>query len=221
VPGGPWFTVLGVAANAKNSGLAEEDAPEYYQLWRSDAADWQQPHSAVLLVETALAPRALGPWIRTQIGAIDGTVPVDVETLNDRIGRLADRPRFETALLSFFALTGLAMAVIGLYGVMAYRAVQRTQEIGVRMALGARRVDILRLILAEGGRLIVAGTSIGLVAALALSRLLKSMLFSIGAHDPLSFAGVTITLATVALLATLLPARRAASVEPSAALRTE
>jgi len=221
VPGGPWFTVVGVAANAKNSGLAEEDAPEYYQLWRSEAGDWQQPHSAVLLVETGLAPRALGPWIRTQIGAIDATVPVDVETLNERVGRLADRPRFETALLSFFALTGLAMAVIGLYGVMAYRAVQRTQEIGVRMALGARRSDILRLILSEGGRLIVAGTSIGLVAALALSRLLKSMLFSIGPHDPLSFAGVTVMLATVALLATLIPARRAASIEPSQALRTE
>jgi ABC-type antimicrobial peptide transport system permease subunit len=90
-----------------------------------------------------------------------------------------------------------------------------------RVALGARRADIMRLILAEGGRLILAGTSIGLLAALALSRLLKSLLYTISPHDPLSFAAVTITLTTVALLATLLPARRAASVEPSAALRTE
>jgi len=221
VPGGPWFTVLGVAANVKNSGLGEEDAPEYYQLWRAVAEDWQQPHSAVLLVKTAVAPRALAPWIRTQIGAVDATVPVDVQTLNERVGKLADRPRFETALLSFFAFTGLVMAVIGLYGVMAYRAAQRTQEIGVRMALGARRPDILRLVLLEGAHLIVIGTSIGLVAALALSRVLKSLLFNIGPRDPLSYAVVTVTLATVALLATLLPARRAASVEPSEALRAE
>ena len=221
VPGGPWFTVLGVAANVKNSGLGEEDAPEYYQLWRASAEDWQQPHSAVLLVKTAVAPQALAPWIRTQIGTIDPTVPVDVQTLNERVGKLADRPRFETALLSFFALTGLVMAIIGLYGVMAYRAAQRTQEIGVRMALGARRPDILRLILIEGARMILIGTSIGLVAALALSRVLKSLLFNIGPRDPLSYAIVTVTLATVALLATLLPARRAASVDPSEALRAE
>ena len=221
VPNGPWFTVLGVAANAKNFGLAEEDAPEYYQLWRAAADDWQQPHSAVLLVKTALPPRALAPWIRTQIGAIDPTVPVDVQTLQERVAKLADRPRFETALLSFFALTGLVMAVIGLYGVMAYRAVQRTQEIGVRMALGARRPDILRMMLLEGARLILIGTSIGLVAALALSRLLKSLLFTIGPHDPLSYAAVTVMLALVGLLATLLPARRAASVDPSEALRAE
>jgi len=221
VPGGPWFTVLGVAANVKNSGLGEEDAPEYYQLWRASADDWQQPHSAVLLVKTAFAPRALAPWIRTQIGAIDATVPVNVQTLNERVGKLADRPRFETALLSFFALMGLVMAVIGLYGVMAYRALQRTQEIGVRMALGARRPDILRLILSEGLRLIVVGTTVGLAAALALSRVLKSLLFSVSPHDPLSFVAVTAALATVALLATLLPARRAASVEPSEALRAE
>jgi ABC-type antimicrobial peptide transport system permease subunit len=148
-------------------------------------------------------------------------VPVDVQTLNERVGKLADRPRFETALLSFFALTGLVMAIIGLYGVMAYRAAQRTQEIGVRMALGARRPDILRLILIEGARMILIGTSIGLVAALALSRVLKSLLFNIGPRDPLSYAIVTVTLATVALLATLLPARRAASVDPSEALRAE
>jgi ABC-type lipoprotein release transport system permease subunit len=221
VPNGPWFTVLGVAANVKNSGLGAEDAPEYYQLWRAEAEDWQQPHSAVLLVKTALAPKALAPWIRTQIAAVDATVPVDVQTLNERVGRLGDRPRFETALLGFFALTGLAMAVIGLYGVMAYRAAQRTQEIGVRMALGARRPDILRLILLEGARMILTGISIGLVAALALSRVLKSLLFTIGPHDPLSYITVTMTLTIVALLATLLPARRAASVDPSTALRAE
>lgn len=221
VPNGPWFTVEGVAANAKNSGLGEQDTPEYYQLWREAADDWQQPHSAVLMVKTALAPQAVAPWIRTQIGAIDPSVPVDVQTMNERVGRLAARPRFEAALLGFFALTGLVMAVIGLYGVMAYRAVQRTSEIGVRMALGARRFDIAQLVLIEGLRLILVGMPIGLVVALIVSRVLKSMLFSIGPADPVSYAIVTLSLAMAALLATSLPARRAASVDPSVALRAE
>jgi hypothetical protein len=137
VPGGPWFTVLGVAANVKNSGLREEDAPEYYQLWRASPDDWQQPHSAVLLAKTALNPRALAPWIRMQIGAIDATVPINVQTLNERVGKLADRPRFETALLGFFALTGLAMALIGLYGVDGLP--RRAAQPGDRHTHGAGR----------------------------------------------------------------------------------
>jgi predicted permease len=221
VPVGPWFTVLGVAANVKNSGLGAEDEPEYYQLWRGVAEDWQQPHSAVLIVKTAVAPQALTPWIRAQIGGIDATVPVDVETLDERVGKLADRPRFETALLGFFALTGLLMAVIGLYGVIAYLAAQRTQEIGVRMALGADRADILRLIFAEGLRLVVIGGVVGTVAALAVSRVLKSLLFSVGPHDPVSYIGVAILLGLVALAATLIPARAAMKTDPMAALRVE
>jgi predicted lysophospholipase L1 biosynthesis ABC-type transport system permease subunit len=221
VPGGPWFTVLGVAANVKNSGLRADDTPEYYQLWRTAADDWQQPHSAVLMVKTALAPQAVEPWIRAQIGGVDATVPVDVQTLNERVVKLADRPRFETALLGFFAIIGLIMAVIGLYGVMAFRTVQRTQEIGVRMALGAQRPDILRLVLSEGMRLVFVGSVVGLVAALSLSRVLKSLLFSVGPHDPVSYIAVTVVLAMVALIAVLLPARRAASVDPSEALRAE
>jgi predicted permease len=221
VPAGPWFTVLGVAANVKNSGLGAEDEPEYYQLWRGVAEDWQQPHSAVLIVKTALAPQALTPWIRAQIGGIDATVPVDVETLDERVGKLADRPRFETALLGFFALTGLSMAVIGLYGVIAYIAAQRTQEIGVRMALGADRADILRLIFAEGLRLVVLGGVAGMVAALAVSRVLKSLLFSVGPQDPVSYIAVAILLGLVALAATLIPARAAMKTDPMAALRVE
>jgi predicted permease len=221
VPVGPWFTVLGVAANVKNSGLGAEDEPEYYQLWRGVAEDWQQPHSAALVVKTTLAPQALAPWIRMQIGGIDPTVPVDVETLDERVGKLADRPRFETALLGFFALTGLSMAVIGLYGVIAYMAAQRTQEIGVRMALGADRADILRLIFAEGLRLVVIGGVVGIVAALAVSRVLKSLLFSVGPHDPVSYITVAILLGLVAMAATLIPARAAMKTDPMAALRVE
>ena len=221
VPGGPWFTVQGVAANVKNSGLNAEDEPEYYQLRRDVAEDWQQAPSAVLVVKTSVPPHAVVPWIRAQIGGVDPTVPVDIEALGERVGKLADRPRFETALLGFFAFTGLAMAVIGLYGVIAYMAAQRTQEIGVRMALGADRGDVLRLILGEGMRLIAAGAVLGLVVALALSRVLKSLLFGVGPRDPVSFVGVALLLVAVAVLATLLPAQRAASIQPMDALRAE
>jgi ABC-type antimicrobial peptide transport system permease subunit len=137
------------------------------------------------------------------------------------VSTLADRPRFATALLGFFAFTGLLMAVIGLYGVIAFIATQRTQEIGVRMALGAGRFDILRLITWEGVRLIALGGIVGLGTALGMSRLLKSLLFSIGPHDPISFIGVALLLTLVALAATLIPARAAMKVEPVVALRYE
>jgi putative ABC transport system permease protein len=221
VPGGPWFTVQGVTANVKNSGLSEEDEPEYYQLWRSEAEDWQQPHSAALVVKTALAPAAMAPLIRAQISAIDSTVPVDVETLSERVSSLADRPRFETALLTFFSCTGLAMAIIGLYGVVTFMAVQRTQEIGIRMALGATRANVLRLILREGFRLAGLGCIVGLAASLSLSRVLQNVLFGVSPHDPVSFAAVTLLLALVALIAIFVPARSAMNTDPMTALRTE
>jgi hypothetical protein len=205
VPGGPWFTVEGVAANVKNSGLSADDEPEYYQLWRAEAEDWQQPHSAAFVVKTTLAPAAMAPWIRTQLSAINSTVPVEIETLNESVSGLADRPRFETALLSFFAGTGLLMAIIGLYGVVTFMAQQRTQEICIRMALGASRGNVLRLILGEGFRLILIGGALGLVAALVLSRVLQSVLFNVSPYDPLSFAAVTVLLALVRLLPSLSP----------------
>ena len=221
VPDGPWYTVAGVAADVKNSGLAGDDEPEYYQLRRNVVEDWQQAPSAALVVRTSLSPQALAPWIRAQIGGIDATVPVDIETLDERVGKLADRQRFETALLVFFALTGMAMAVIGLYGVIAYMAVQRTQEIGVRMALGAERSDILRLIFGEGLRLVALGGLVGIGTALVVSRVLKSLLFHVGPHDPVSYIAVAILLGVVALAATLIPARAAMRTDPMAALRVE
>jgi ABC-type antimicrobial peptide transport system permease subunit len=137
------------------------------------------------------------------------------------VSKLADRPRFETVLLGFFAFCGLLMAVIGLYGVIAFMAAQRTQEIGVRMALGATRLDILRLIAGEGIRLIVLGGVLGLTTALAAAQLLKSLLYNVGTHDPLVYAAVALLLAVVALMATLIPARAAMRVEPVVALRFE
>ncbi|HEX6495265.1 MAG TPA: FtsX-like permease family protein, partial [Acidobacteriaceae bacterium] len=133
----------------------------------------------------------------------------------------ADRPRFETALLSFFAITGLLMAIIGLYGITACAATQRTQEIGVRMALGATRANILLLVIWEGVRLILLGGALGLLSALVTAHLLRTMLFSIGPYDPLSFLAVAALLAIVALAAIFIPARTATQLDPVTALRYE
>ena len=216
---GPSYTIVGVAGNVKNAGLTGEDDPEYYTLRRNRAEDWSG--HAVLLLETSLPASVVAPWVQSQIAQIDPIAPVEIEPLTQTVSKLADRPRFETALLGFFACTGLAMAVIGLYGVIAFMAVQRTQEIGVRMALGASRLNILRLILREGLRLVALGGAVGLVAALLLSRVLKSLLFGIGPHDPASYIAVTVLLTLVALAATLIPARSAMKTDPMAALRWE
>ncbi|MGO9336218.1 MAG: ADOP family duplicated permease [Terracidiphilus sp.] len=219
VPAGPWCTVVGVAANVKNGGLSGADEPEFYRLRRSIAEDWT-PWNAMVL-KTSLPPEAVAPWVRAQIAQIDPTLPIEVETLSESVSKLADRPRFETALLGFFAFCGLLMAVIGLYGVISFVATQRTQEIGVRMALGATRMNILRLIAGEGVRLIVLGGVLGLGAALAAAQLLKSLLFNVGPYDPVVYAGVVGVLGVVALAATLIPARAAMRVEPVVALRYE
>lgn len=215
----PPYTVVGIAANVKNGGLAGQEDPEYYLLRGNFADDWGL--HTVIVLETAFSPLTVAPWVRSQIARIDLTAPVEIETLAQRVSTLADRPRFATALLGFFAFTGLLMAVIGLYGVISFIATQRTQEIGVRMALGAGRFDILRLITWEGVRLIALGGAVGLGTALGMSRLLKSLLFSVGPHDPVSFIGVALLLTLVALAATLIPARAAMKVEPVVALRYE
>jgi hypothetical protein len=214
------YTVVGVAENLKNGGLVEPDEPEIYFLRYSAAENWGG-RAPLLIVDSVLSTEATVPWVRSQIAQLDPTVPVATETLNEQVSKLADRPRFETALVGFFAFCGLLMAVIGLYGVISFVATQRTQEIGVRMALGATRVDILRLISGEGVRLIVAGGVIGLAASVATAQLLKSLLYEVKPHDPAMYAVATFLLVLVALAATLIPARAAMKVEPTVALRYE
>ena len=217
---GPVFTVVGVAGEVKNGGLAGGDEPEFDELRTSLHPElWDNHHFFIL--RSSLPAAVLAPWIRARVAALDSVAPVEIATMNETVSRLADRPRFETALLGFFAFCGLLMAVIGLYGVIAFVAAQRTQEIGVRMALGATRADILRLIAGEGVRLIVLGGVVGLGAALGAAQLLKSLLFGVGTYDPGTYVGVALMLGVVALAATLVPARAAMRVEPVVALRCE
>jgi putative ABC transport system permease protein len=220
-----WHTVVGVAANVKNGGLTGEEQPEYYVLRRNRAEDWDRGgtwgRTSVVVVRSALPPEEISGWIRSQVAALDPTLPVDIATLRQRVAKLADQPRFQTTLVSFFAATGLVLAMIGLYGVIAYLVAQRTQEIGVRMALGADKGDIVRLVMGRSLRLILSGIAVGLAASLAATRVLSSLLYSIGPHDPVTFGLVTLVLVLVAIAAALIPARSATSVNPIVALRCD
>jgi putative ABC transport system permease protein len=216
---GPVYTIAGIAGNVKNAGLAGQDDPEFYILKTSHPEGWDGHH--FFLLDTAFPATVVAPWIRTQIAHLEPNAPVEIETLSRDVDKLADRPRFETALLGFFAASGLLMAIIGLYGVISYVATQRTQEIGVRMAVGATRADILRLITMEGVRLIVLGGVLGLGAALAAAQLLKSLTFHVRPRDPATYIAVVSLLGLVALAATLIPARAAMRTDPGEALRHE
>jgi putative ABC transport system permease protein len=213
--------VVGVSDNVKNSGLTEQSDPEMYTLRRSVSGDWGGGNHLMVIVDSAMPVAAIEPWVRSDVSSIDHTIPVELEPLNQSLNRLADRPRFETTLLGFFALTGLVLAVVGLYGLVAFMTTQRTHEIGVRMALGTTRGDILRLIVNDGLRMVVAGGAVGLAAALALAHVLRALLYQTSAYDTLAFVAVSAVLCVVAGAAVLLPAREGMKVEPTVALRYE
>jgi putative ABC transport system permease protein len=217
---GPVFTVVGVAGDVKNAGLTGQDEPEYYQLWSSRQPDTWGRHS-VYMLETVLPAGVVASWLRTQIGGIDPTAPVEIQPMTRAVASLADRPRFEAALVSFFAICGLILAVIGLYGVIALIAAQRTLETGIRMALGATPGDILLQIGGEGMRLIALGGVVGLAVALVEVRLLRGLLFGVSPYDLGTYLAVVVLLVAVALLAIVLPVRRAMRVDPAVALRSE
>jgi putative ABC transport system permease protein len=214
--------VVGVADDVKNNGLTEDSDPEMYTLRRSvpNSIDWGGSHLMVI-VDSAMPGPTIEPWIRSEVSSMDRTIPVEMEPLNQSLNRLADRPRFETTLLGFFALTGLVLAVIGLYGLIAFMTTQRTHEIGVRMALGATRANILRLIANDGLRMVLVGLAVGLGTALAVSHILKTLLFQVGIYDPLTYIAVALLLSLVALVAILIPARAGTRVEPAVTLRAE
>jgi putative ABC transport system permease protein len=164
----------------------------------------------------------LGEAVRRVVESVDPNVPVhSVSSMNDIIARsVADR-RFALELLGLFAMVALLLATVGIYGVMSYSFSQRTHELGIRIALGAQRWDILRMALAEGMRIVVIGLALGIAGAVMLTRIFRSMLFGVGAGDPITFISVSIILAGVALLACYIPARRATRVDPLAALREQ
>jgi putative ABC transport system permease protein len=215
-PGAWRRVVIGVVGDSRQLGLDSPPRPEMFFPSRS-----QFPNLA-LVVRTAGDPLRMASAVTGQVWAVDKDQPVhDVQAMDHVVDDSISQRRFNMLLLALFAATALVMAAVGIYGVLAYAVSRRTQEIGIRMALGAQTGDVLRLVGREGFVLALAGIGIGLVGALALTRLMSSLLFGVSPTDAATFAAVPALLAAVALAACYLPARRAARVDPTVALRYE
>jgi putative ABC transport system permease protein len=216
-----WSTIIGVVEDTKNAGMDKQAGPELY-LQAHQIAQFGLSTNMNFVVRTDGDPRALAAGIRNAVREVDPSLPVyGLRPMSEVIERSMVQPRFLSILLATFSSIALFLAAIGIYGVMAYSVAQRTQEIGVRMALGAQRVHVLRLVFGQGFLLLVVGTLIGLAGAFGLTRLMHSLLFEITPTDPLTYSGVVVLLAVVALLACYIPARRATKVDPLVALRYE
>ncbi|HKG90263.1 MAG TPA: ABC transporter permease [Gemmatimonadaceae bacterium] len=217
--GGSPHAVIGVVGAIRQAGLDQQPLPEiYFPYTEGGTIGWLR--DMTLVIKTTVPPEGIVAQLRQAVRAADPTQPIfQVATMREVIATsLADR-RMTLSLLAVFATIALLLAAAGLYGVIAYLVAQRTREIGIRVALGAQKRDVLRLMMRHGASLTAAGIALGLVGSVALTRLLQSLLFGVSARDPVTFLSVAAVLAAVALLATYFPARRATRVDPMVALR--
>jgi len=211
-----WRTVVGVVADTHDFGLDAQSPPVYY------LPQPQLPENQMVVTLRTSNPAALAPELRATLAAIDPAQPVDwVEPYADRVGSALAARRFPLQLLAAFATLALALSALGIYGVTSYAVTQRTKEIGVRIAIGAQPRDVLAMVMGRTLRLACIGVGVGLMVALLGARVLASQLYGVGARDPLTYAGIAVLLAAVALFASWLPARRATRVDPAVALRAE
>ena len=213
----PPREIVGVVGPVLDKGLDEQPLPTIYfpSLQRPD-------QTMSLVVRTALPASTILPGIKDAIWRVDKDQPIfNVRAMDQIVAGITSAQRVAFLTLDAFALLALALAAIGIYGVTSYAVTQRIHEIGVRVALGAQRGDILSMVVLSGIKLVGAGVLIGLVASFGVTRLMASLLFGVNASDPLTFVGVAVLLFAVALLACYVPARRAATVDPMVALRYE
>jgi putative ABC transport system permease protein len=216
----PWMEVVGVVGDVLQN-LGNSPAAEMYLPYRQ--ADALLPvFQLSLVIRTATEPHAAVSSLRSAVAEIDPNQPVvNMRSMEENISTNVAQPRFRAWLIGIFAVLALVLAAVGVYGVMSYTVTLRTSEIGVRVTMGAQPQDVFRIIVGEGLRLALLGVGVGLVTALALTRLLRSFLFGISAYDPITFIGVSLILTIVAVAACYFPARRATLVDPLVALRYE
>jgi predicted permease len=212
-----WRTIVGVVGDVRQEGPAQPSYPQIYLPFAQVSS-----RSLLVALRTGGDPLALVTPVKHAVAALDPALAVGrVATMEERLAGAVARPRVNALLLGGFAGTALLLAVVGIYGVIAYGVVQRTREVGVRMALGAQREDVVRLVLRSALAPVLAGTALGMLGALAGGRLLRGLLFGVSPTDPTIFGLVAALLLAVALLAGYLPARRATRVDPLIALRSE
>jgi putative ABC transport system permease protein len=212
-----WFEIVGVAADVRSLELQKEPEPDFF-------ATYSQVSSAGMsfVIRASAEPTSLAAAARNAIQEVDAQLPVsDIKAMEEIVYESIAQPRFNLLLLGVFASVAIALAAAGIYGVMAYTVTQRTQEIGIRMALGAQASDVLRLVVGQGMLLTLSGVGLGLIAARSLTHLMKSLLYGISAIDTMTFALIALLLTGVALAACYIPARRATKVDPMVALRYE
>jgi predicted permease len=211
-----WSEVVGVVGHIKHYGVDRESRESLY------LSTYQRSNGITLVVRTQGDPMLLVDPIRRAVLQLDPDLPIsDIQTLQAIVTDFALIRRLTTNILGLFAVTALLLSVLGIYGVIAYSVSQRTNEIGIRMAMGACVGDILRLILTHGGKLVLIGTVIGLMGAFVVTRLMNSILYEVTVKDPITFSLVTVILASATLLACYIPARRATRINPMEALRYE
>ena len=209
-----WLTIVGLVGDMRHRGLDLDPKPEYY------LAHNQTPYRGMILtVRSAQDPRSLTSAIRREISRLDPDLPAaNVRTLDQVAADSVAPRRLSVILIGVFAAVALVLASVGIYGVMSFLVVQRTHEIGVRMALGAQRADVLRLVIGGAAKLVLIGTGIGLLLGVISSHALRALLFNVGAFDLMTFVTVTLALIVVSLLASYIPAVRATRADPMIAL---
>jgi predicted permease len=219
----PVRTVIGVVANVKQSSLREKPAPQMYVPYsQNEIKTWPPMRTMQVALRTAADPAQMTAGVRKSMRSVDPDLPLaKVSTLSALVGRSLTQSRFAMLLLAGFGALALVLASIGMYGVVSHSVTQRTQEIGIRMALGAGRANVFAMVLSRGARLAGAGIAIGLIVALGVTRTMASFLYGVRPADPLTFGAVSLLLGLVALLACYLPARRATRVDPVIAIRHE
>ena len=214
--------IVGVVGNVRDFGLDEQPTPEAYVSFLQNPLSQTYQRSMTIVARTKSDPRDVAGSLRSALSSIDKGLPVyAIKPMTEYLRDSLSRRRFNLVLLSVFGGVALTLAAVGIYGVISYGVTQRTHEMGIRMALGAQPRDVLKLVVRQAMLLALGGVGIGLLASLALTRLMKSLLFNVGVTDPLTFAVIALLMTLVALLACLVPARRATKVDPLVALRYE